>query len=90
MKNAVMKDSVTAVVTFPVDVWFAGSRSFNADLSFGARKIEGVLLDPGCRFPDKDASDNVWPRTAAPADAPPMTCVQSAGKFNGVTPGNGR
>ena len=90
MKNAVMKDSVTAIVTYPVDVWFSGSRTFNADLTFGVRKIEGVLLDPGCRFPDKDASDNAWPRAAVPADASPMTCVQGAGKFNGVTAGGGR
>ena len=81
MKNAVMKDSVTAVVTYPVDVWFAGSRTFNADLDFGARKIEGVLLDPGCRFPDKDFGDNVWPRTAGAAGAPAMSCVQRAAAF---------
>jgi hypothetical protein len=64
MPNAVMTDSATAVVTWPVDVWFAGSRTFNAALTFGARKIERITLDPGCRFPDKDPSDNVWPRVA--------------------------
>jgi hypothetical protein len=68
MPNAVMTDSVTAVVTWPVDVWFAGRRTFNAPLSFGARKIERITLDPGCRFPDKDPSDNVWPRVSV---APP-------------------
>lgn len=86
MKNAVMKDSVTAIVTYPVDVWFAGSRSFTADLTFGARKIEGILLDPGCRFPDRDVSDNVWPKPApAAADAPAQSCVQRAAAFSGVS-----
>jgi len=82
MKNAVMTDSITAVVTYPVDVWFAGSRTFTADLTFGGRKIERVLLDPGCRFPDRETSDNVWPREAAPvAPAPPVPCVSRAGSF---------
>lgn len=80
IKNAVMTDSVTALVTYPVDVWFAGSRTFKADLTFGARKIEGVLLDPGCRFPDKESADNVWPRPAA--DAPPQNCVARAAAFS--------
>jgi hypothetical protein len=55
----------TAVVTYPVDVWFAGSRTFTADLDFGGRKIEHITLDPHCRFPDRDPSDNVWPRGAS-------------------------
>jgi len=63
MANAVMTDSTTAVVTFPVDVWFAGSRTFTAQLDFG-RAIERIVLDPGCRFPDRTAADNVWPRDA--------------------------
>jgi hypothetical protein len=45
-----------------VDVWFAGSRTFNAPLTFGARKIEKITLDPMKRFPDRNAADNVWPR----------------------------
>jgi aminopeptidase N len=65
MKNAVMTDSVTAIVTWPVDVWFAGSRTFNAPLTFGARKIEKITLDPMKRFPDKIVTDNVWPRAAS-------------------------
>ncbi len=60
MANAVMRDSVTAVVTWPVDVWFGGSRSFTADLNFGGRKITRITLDPGCRFPDRNAADNLW------------------------------
>jgi len=43
-------------------VWFNGSRTFNADLAFGTRKIEKITLDPQCRFPDRDPTDNVWPR----------------------------
>ncbi len=62
MPNATMIDSVTAVITYPVDVWFAGSRAFAAVLDFGGRKIEKITLDPGRRFPDRDPKDNVWPR----------------------------
>jgi hypothetical protein len=62
-----MVDSKTAIVTWPVDVWFAGSRMFQAVLECGTRKIETITLDPGRRFPDRDPSDNVWPRAAAPA-----------------------
>lgn len=62
MPNSTMTDSVTAVVRYPVDVWFGGSRTFQADLRFGARKIEKIVLDPHCRFPDRDPTDNVWPR----------------------------
>ena len=85
MKNAVMEDSVTAIVTFPVEVWFSGRRTFDAVLTFGRRPIEQVLFDPGCRFPDRDPTDNVWPRdgvaqgTAAPASSTvtrPTLCSQ--------------
>ena len=62
MQNAKMVDSTTAIVTWPVDVWFGGRRTFKADLTFGSRKIERIVLDPSCRFPDHDPSDNVWPR----------------------------
>ena len=55
-------DSNTAVVTYPVDVWFGGSRTFVAPLSFGGRAISRITLDPYGRFPDKNAADNVWPR----------------------------
>lgn len=71
MPNAVMHDSVTAIVTWPVDVWFSGRRTFDATLTFGPRAIEQVQLDPRCRFPDRDPSDNVWPRPSAPADGAP-------------------
>ncbi len=74
MANATMEDSVTAVVTFPVEVWFSGRRTYDAVLQFGARRIEQVLFDPGRRFPDRDPSDNAWPRdgrTAVGGVAPP-------------------
>jgi hypothetical protein len=69
MPNATMTDAATAVVTWPADVWFAGSRTFSAQLDFGGRRIERIVLDPRCRFPDRDPSDNVWPRPAAGAPA---------------------
>jgi hypothetical protein len=69
MSNSVMRDSVTAVVTYPVDVWFAGSRRFTATLDFGGRKIESITLDPDGRFPDRDPSDNVWPAGAGATNA---------------------
>jgi hypothetical protein len=62
MPNSRMIDSVTAVVTYPGDVWFAGSRTFRAELDFGGRAIERITLDPGRRFPDRVTTDNVWPR----------------------------
>jgi aminopeptidase N len=70
MKNAVMTDSVTALVTWPVDVWFGGRRSLAVDLLFGGRKIERITLDPARRFPDRSPADNQWP-AAAPAVVPP-------------------
>jgi hypothetical protein len=73
MRNAVMLDSATALVTWPVDVWFDGRRSFDAVLEFGPRRIERVTFDPRCRFPDRDPSDNTWPRNpASPASAQGM------------------
>jgi len=62
MPNAEMIDATTAIVTWPVDVWFDGSRTFEALLDFGGRGVEKVTFDPFGRFPDRDPSDNVWPR----------------------------
>lgn len=62
MSNSTMSDSLTAIVRYPVDVWFNGSRTFNAVLDFGGRAIQKVTLDPFGRFPDRDPSDNVWPK----------------------------
>jgi hypothetical protein len=62
MANSVMAGDRAAVVTWPADVWFAGSRTFDAQLNFGGRRIERVTLDPSGRFPDKDVTDNQCPR----------------------------
>lgn len=69
MRNSVMRDSVTAIVTYPVDVWFSGSRTFTAALDFGPRRIEQITFDPDGRFPDHDVADNVWPADQAAANA---------------------
>lgn len=61
MKNAVIEGN-SAIVTWPVDVWFGGRRTFEAELDFGGRQIERVTFDPQARFPDRDPGDNVWPR----------------------------
>ncbi len=60
MPNAEMLDDGAAIVTWPVDVWFDGSRTFEAKLMFGSRKIEKITLDPAGRFPDRNTRDNVW------------------------------
>ena len=76
MTNAKMVNDSTAVVTWPVDVWFSGSRTFDAVLDFGGRSITTITLDPSCRFPDRNPGDNVWPKPAgaAPAGPRPNTC----------------
>ncbi|MBA3645566.1 MAG: M1 family metallopeptidase [Gemmatimonadaceae bacterium] len=60
--NVRMLGDSAALVTYPVDVWFSGKRTFDAVLDFGGRKISKITLDPGKRFPDRDPSDNEWPR----------------------------
>ena len=67
MANAKIVDDTTALVTWPVDVWFNGSRTFTAALDFGGRQITTITLDPSCRFPDRDPGDNVWPKPASAA-----------------------
>ncbi len=62
MPNSVMDGPDAVVVTFPVDVWFSGNRTFEAELDFGPRRIERIVLDPRGRFPDRDPSDNTWSR----------------------------
>jgi hypothetical protein len=66
MPNATVVDSGAVVVTWPVEVWFAGSKTFDATIDLGGRAITRVILDPYCRFPDREPSDNVWPRPAQP------------------------
>jgi hypothetical protein len=70
MQNAEMIDDRTAIITWPADVWFGGSRTFDAALNFGQRVIESVVWDPSCRFPDSDATDNVWPRGSGTQASP--------------------
>lgn len=62
--NARMIDPTTAVVTWPVDVWFSGSRTFEATFDFG-RPAATITFDPDCRFPDRQPADNVWPKGSA-------------------------
>ncbi|MEX2284834.1 MAG: M1 family metallopeptidase [Gemmatimonadota bacterium] len=62
MPNSRMIDATTYDVTWPVDVWFSGNRTFEAVLDFGGRAIEKVTLDPRWRFPDRNPADNTWPR----------------------------
>ncbi|NQV74259.1 M1 family metallopeptidase [bacterium] len=60
MGNATMVDDKTVDITWPVDLWFAGSKTFETELTFGKRAIAKITLDPNGRFPDRDPSDNVW------------------------------
>ena len=48
MANAKMIDANTAIVTYPVDVWFGGSRTFVASLDFGRpiQKIGCIVSEP--------------------------------------------
>ena len=73
--NEKMLDDNTAIVTWPVDVWFNGSRTFEAALDFGGRAITTITLDPSCRFPDRDPGDNVWPKLAGAAAAGPRASM---------------
>ena len=81
MPNSKALDSITSLVTYPVDVWFAGSRTFKADLAFGGRTITKLTLDPYCRFPNRTAVNNVWPRDTA--------AVAAAGRGRGARGGGG-
>ncbi len=62
LPNAKILEDGSAIVTWPVEVWFEGNRRFTATLDFGERKINKITLDPYGRFPDKNTADNVWPR----------------------------
>ena len=75
MANAKMVNDTTAIVTWPVDVWFNGSRTFEAALDFGGRAITTITLDPSCRFPDRNPGDNVWPKPAGGAPTGPRAGV---------------
>ena len=69
MPNADMVDETTAIVTWPVDVWFEGSRTFDAVLDFGGRAVTTITLDPSRRFPDREPGDNVWPSPGTTGDS---------------------
>jgi hypothetical protein len=56
-------DDDTAIIIFPMDVWFGGNRDFKTDLDVN-RQINKITLDPAGRFPDNDPSDNIWTREA--------------------------
>jgi len=60
--NAEILADGTAILTWPVDVWFDGNRRVECVLDFELRRIEKVTLDPRGRFPDRDPDDNVWTR----------------------------
>jgi hypothetical protein len=62
MPNSQVVNETTVRISWPVDVWFSGSRTFDAVLDFGGRRIEKITFDPEARFPDRDPSDNVWQR----------------------------
>ncbi|MXV14062.1 M1 family metallopeptidase [Hufsiella ginkgonis] len=62
LPNAKMIDATTAEITWPASVWFDGSRSYNAVMNFGDRRIKKITLDPHGRFPDANTADNVWPK----------------------------
>lgn len=50
----------TMLITYPVDLWFGGEKEIELVLPFRTSQIKRITLDPHRRFPDKDASDNVW------------------------------
>jgi hypothetical protein len=52
---------VTGLSTTSADVWFAGSKTFEADLPFAIGQIESIVLDPHGRFSDRDPGENAWP-----------------------------
>ncbi|HXV86358.1 MAG TPA: M1 family metallopeptidase [Gemmatimonadales bacterium] len=66
--HGTMMDSATVRVTYPVEVWFGGSRTFAATLDLGGRAVQRVTLDADGRFPDRDPGDNVWPRPSRASD----------------------
>ena len=62
MPYSQLMDDNSAIVRWPVDVWFDGKRTIEVELNFGPRQVEKITLDPSGRFPDSDTSDNAWPR----------------------------
>ncbi|MDB4778172.1 zinc-dependent metalloprotease [bacterium] len=60
MEHIELQDDGSAIVTWPVDVWFDGNREFQAVLVFEGQQVNKITLDPMGRFPDKNAADNTW------------------------------
>ena len=60
--NGKLLDEGVQRLTWPVDVWFGGARTFEIRLDCRVEQIERLTLDPRGRFPDADKSDNTWPR----------------------------
>jgi hypothetical protein len=56
------KDKTEQTFTFPVDVWFSGSKTYKAVLDLKGKAFDKILLDPGARFPDRNVANNSWPR----------------------------
>ena len=54
--------SVPITLNF-AELYFKISNVFVDLLDFGGRPIEKITLDPRGRFPDRNAADNVWPRS---------------------------
>ena len=67
--NAEKVDDYTLVVTYPVDVWFGGSKTFEVELPFDGGTIQSIRLDPRGRFPDRNPDDNVWANYLASSPA---------------------
>ncbi|MFT5143036.1 MAG: hypothetical protein ACI80V_000896 [Rhodothermales bacterium] len=61
LAGAQMLDANTGLIVIPVDVWFGGNKNYQATIDLGGRTLERVVPDPGCRFPDSQPADNVWP-----------------------------
>jgi hypothetical protein len=60
LPNAERVDAQTVLVTYPVDVWFGGSKTFEVELPIAGDMIQSITLDPRGRFPDRNPADNVW------------------------------
>jgi len=55
-------DAHTERITYPVSIWFDGGRTVEVVLPVDPTGIVKITLDPKGRFPDKDPTDNEWPR----------------------------
>jgi hypothetical protein len=55
-------DAHTERITYPVSIWFDGGRTVDVVLPVDPTGIAKITLDPNGRFPDKDLTDNEWPR----------------------------